>query len=176
MGHPSHLNHTLTHHIRKLLVFSFSSRFASYNKQSIFFRFLVFVGSLSSSEQQFWFPNQNVQDPDTWTFPHLIQLKQEYKKIVEDFNCDIQEFITVQDLPDPPSNILDQQNILHLPDLTSLHSATTRNMELLESAEPWKVQPSSQQRTLSRQLMMVWSLWQTNIVTVSVSNTRILES
>jgi hypothetical protein len=25
----------------------------------------------------------------------LIQLKQEYKKLVEDFNCDIQEFITV---------------------------------------------------------------------------------
>jgi hypothetical protein len=39
-------------------------------------RFLGFVGSLSSSEQQLWFPNQNVQ---------------------EDFNCDIQEFITVQD-------------------------------------------------------------------------------
>jgi hypothetical protein len=43
-------------------------------------RFLGFVSSLSSSEQQLWFPNQNVQDPDTWTFPHLIQLKQEYKK------------------------------------------------------------------------------------------------
>ncbi len=27
-------------------------------------RFLGFVGSLSSAEQQSWFPNQNVQDPD----------------------------------------------------------------------------------------------------------------
>jgi hypothetical protein len=50
-------------------------------------RLLGFVGSLSSAEQQLWFPNQNVQDPDTLTLPHLIQLKQEYKKLVEDFNC-----------------------------------------------------------------------------------------
>jgi hypothetical protein len=63
--------------------------------------FLGFVGSLSSSEQQLWFPNQNVQDPDTWTLSHLIQLQHEYKKLVEDFNCDIQEFITIQDPPDP---------------------------------------------------------------------------
>jgi hypothetical protein len=58
-------------------------------------RFLGFVGSLSSAEQKLLFPNQNVQDPDTWTLPHLLQLKQEYKKLVEDFNCDIQEFVTV---------------------------------------------------------------------------------
>ncbi len=49
-----------------------------------------------------------------WTLSHLIQLKQEYIKLVEDFNCDIQEFITVQDPPAPPSNIL------HLSPLTSL--------------------------------------------------------
>jgi hypothetical protein len=90
---------------------------------------LAFVASLSSSEQQLCFPNQNVQDPDTWTLPHLIQLKQEYKKLVKDFNRDIQEFITVQELPAPPSNII------HLPPLTSLHSATTRNMELLQPEE-----------------------------------------
>jgi hypothetical protein len=42
--------------------------------------FLGFVGSLSSSEQQLWFPNQNVQDPVTWTLPHLIQLQHEYKR------------------------------------------------------------------------------------------------
>jgi hypothetical protein len=58
-------------------------------------RFLGFVGSLSYSEQQLWFPNQNVQDPVTWTFPHLIQLQHEYKELVENYNCDIQEFITV---------------------------------------------------------------------------------
>ena len=36
-------------------------------KVSMASRFIGFVGSLSSSEQQLWFPNQNVQDPDTWT-------------------------------------------------------------------------------------------------------------
>jgi hypothetical protein len=34
-------------------------------------------------EQPLWFPNQNVQHPDTWTLSHLIQLKQEYKKLVK---------------------------------------------------------------------------------------------
>ena len=34
--------------------------------------------------------------------PHLIQLQHEYKKLVENYNCDIQEFITVQD---PPAGI-----------------------------------------------------------------------
>ena len=84
----------------------------------------------SSSEQQLWFPNQNVQDPDTLTLPHLIQLKQEYKKLVEDFNCDLKEFMTVQGPPAPPSKIL------LLPPLTRLHSATMRNMELPQPGEP----------------------------------------
>jgi hypothetical protein len=66
-------------------------------KVSMASRFLGFVDSLSSVEQQLCFPNQNAQDPDTWTLSHLIQLKQEYAKLVKDFNCDIQEFITVQD-------------------------------------------------------------------------------
>ena len=47
------------------------------------------------------FINQNVQDPDTRTLSHFLQLKQEYQKLVADFNCDIQEFITVQDPPAP---------------------------------------------------------------------------
>jgi hypothetical protein len=111
-------------------------------------RFLGFVDSLSSSEQHLWFPNQNVQDRDTWTLSHLIQLIHQYKKLVEDFNCDIQEFITVQDPPAPPSN----SNILHLSPLTSFHSDTTRNMELPQPGEPRKVQQPSK-RTLSRQLM-----------------------
>jgi hypothetical protein len=51
-------------------------------KVTMTIRFLGFVDSLLSSEEQLWFPDQNVQDPDTWTFPHLIQLKHEYKKIV----------------------------------------------------------------------------------------------
>jgi hypothetical protein len=49
-------------------------------------RFLGFVDSLSSSEQQLWFPNQIVQDPVTWTLTHLMQLQHEYKKLVENFN------------------------------------------------------------------------------------------
>ena len=105
-----------------------------------------------------------MQDPVTWILTHLIQLQHEYKKLVENYNCDIQEFITVQDPPTPPSNIL------HLPPLTSLHSTTTRNMEVPQSGEPCKVQPPSQ-RTLSRQLMRTWPLWKTNID--NVSNTRI---
>ena len=110
-------------------------------------RFLGFVCSLSSSEQQLWFPNQNVQDPDTWTLPHVLQLKQEYKKLVENFNCDIQEFVMVQE--DPPALPSDT---LHLPPLHCLHSATTRNMELPQPGELRKVQPPSQ-RSISRQLM-----------------------
>jgi hypothetical protein len=105
-------------------------------------RFLDFVGSLSSSEQQLWFPNQNVQDPVTWTLSHLIQLQHEYKKLVENYNCDIQAFITVQDPPVPPSNIL------HLSPLTSFHSSNTHNMGLPQSGEPCKVQPPSQRTYL----------------------------
>ncbi len=94
----------------------------------------------------------------------MIQLQHEYKELVENYNCDIQEFITVQD-PVAPSS-----KILHLSPLTSLHSTTTRNMELPQPGEPCKVQPPSQ-RTLSRQLMNAWPLWKTNID--NVSNTRI---
>ena len=129
-------------------------------------RFLGFVGSLSSAAQKLWFPNQNVQDPDTWTLPHLFQLKQEYKKLVEKFNCEIQEFILVQDPPAPPSD-----NLL-LPPLASLHSANVRNMELPQPGEQRPVQPPSQ-RTISRQLMKAWPIWKTNID--SSANTRMLE-
>jgi hypothetical protein len=45
-------------------------------------RFLGCIGSLSSSEQQILFPNQNVQDPVTWTSPLLMQLQHEYKELV----------------------------------------------------------------------------------------------
>jgi hypothetical protein len=107
-------------------------------------RVIGFVGSLSSSEQQLWFPNQNVQDPDTWTLPHVLQLKQEYKKLVENFNCDIQEFVMVQE--EPPALPSDT---LHLPPLHCLHSATTRDMELPQPGELRKVQPSSQRTILS---------------------------
>ena len=97
----------------------------------------------------------------------MLQLKQEYKKLVEIFNCDIQEFVMVQE--DPPALPSDT---LHLPPLHSLHSTTTRHMELPQSGEPRKVQ-SPPQRTLSRQLMKSWSLWKTTIA--AASNTRMLE-
>ena len=42
-------------------------------------RFLGFVGSLSPDEQNLWFPYQVFHDPDTWTVPHLLQLKREYE-------------------------------------------------------------------------------------------------
>jgi hypothetical protein len=87
-----------------------------------------------------------VQDPVTWTLPHFIQLQHEYKELLENYNCDIQEFITVQEPPGPPSKIL------HLTPLTSLHLVTTCNMELPQPGELCKVQQPSQ-RTLSRQLM-----------------------
>ena len=61
--------------------------------------FLCFVDSMSSPEQKIGFPNQNVQDPVMWTLTYLLQLEQEYLKLVADFNCDIKEFVTVQDPP-----------------------------------------------------------------------------
>jgi hypothetical protein len=61
---------------------------------------------------------------------YFIHLKQKYKMLVEDFNCDIQEIIKVQDSPVLPSNIL------HSPSLTTLHSDTTRHMELPQWGEP----------------------------------------
>ena len=86
--------------------------------------------------QKLWFPNQNVKDPDNWTLPQLRQLIKEYKNLVDDFKCDIQEFITVQNPPDPTSNIL------HLSPLTNLHWLCARswlvrnpvNMEITRSS------------------------------------------
>jgi hypothetical protein len=43
--------------------------------------------------RQFYAALKNVEDPDTWILSHRLQLKQEYQKIVIDFNCDVQEFI-----------------------------------------------------------------------------------
>ena len=40
-------------------------------------RFLGLVGSLPLDEQKRWLSMQLVQDPDTWTAPHLLQLKRE---------------------------------------------------------------------------------------------------
>ena len=48
-------------------------------------------------KQLFWFLNQNVQDPDTWTLSHLFQLKSENEKIVGQYLCVVQKSETVQD-------------------------------------------------------------------------------
>jgi hypothetical protein len=46
-------------------------------------RFLVLVGSLPLDEQQLWLPNQQAHDPDSWTAPHLLQLKVEYDVLMK---------------------------------------------------------------------------------------------
>ena len=58
-------------------------------------RFLGLVGSLPLDEQKLWIPNQLVHDPDTWTTPHLLQLKREYVSLVDKYGCVVQETFTV---------------------------------------------------------------------------------
>jgi hypothetical protein len=50
-------------------------------------RFLGLVGSLPLDEQKHWLPNPMVHDPDTWTAPHLLQLKREYEILVDKYGC-----------------------------------------------------------------------------------------
>ncbi len=50
-------------------------------------RFLGLVGSLLLAEQHLWLPNQLVDDPDTWTAPHLLHLKREYVSLVDHYGC-----------------------------------------------------------------------------------------
>jgi hypothetical protein len=72
-------------------------------------RFLGLVGSLPLDEQNLWLPNQMVHDPDTWTAPHLLQLKTEYEILVDKYGC-VVEMFTVQDPPAPPSDTLRLSN------------------------------------------------------------------
>jgi len=118
--------------------------------------FLGLVGALPPEEQNLWLPNQVVYDPDTWTAPHLLQLKREYDILVDKYGCLVQEKVTVQDPPAPPSDIL------LLPPLNCLHTDTVRIQELPLPGESRPVLPPSQ-RTLSRQLMRIWEVWKTNI-------------
>jgi hypothetical protein len=62
-------------------------------------RFLGLVGSLPPDEQNLWFLNQVVHDPDTWTTPHLLQLKREYDILVDQHKYTVQEMFAVQDPP-----------------------------------------------------------------------------
>jgi hypothetical protein len=59
-------------------------------------RFLGLISSLPPHEQILWFSNQTVQDPDTWTLPHLIQVKHEYKKFEDHYHSVVQELCTVK--------------------------------------------------------------------------------
>ncbi len=45
------------------------------------------VGSLTLEEQQLWLPNQQDHDPDSWTDPHLFQLKMEYEVLMNKYGC-----------------------------------------------------------------------------------------
>jgi hypothetical protein len=83
-------------------------------------RFLGLVRSLSPDEQNLWLLNQVVHNPDTWTAPHLLQLKREYDILVDKYECVVQETFTVQDPPAPPSDTL------LLPPLKCLYKANVR--------------------------------------------------
>ena len=48
-------------------------------------RFLGLVGTLPPGEERLWLPNQNFQDPDTWTLRHLLQLKRGYDMLVNQY-------------------------------------------------------------------------------------------
>ena len=50
-------------------------------------RVLGLMGSLPLDEQHLWLPNQLVDDPDTWTTPHLLQFKREYVSLVDNYGC-----------------------------------------------------------------------------------------
>jgi hypothetical protein len=93
-------------------------------KVAMALRFVGLVGSLPPDEQQIWFPNHLVDDPQTWVAPHLLQLKSEYVILLNKHNCKEQEMYIVKDQPLPPSETF------LLPPLSSLYKVYTRNQEL----------------------------------------------
>jgi hypothetical protein len=113
------------------------------------------VGSLPLDEQKLWIPNQLVHDPDTWTTPHLLQLKREYVTLVDKYGCVVQETFTVQDPPDSPSDTL------LLPPLKCLYKDNERIQERPHPGDSRPVMTPSQ-HTLSRQIMRKWEPWTTN--------------
>ena len=50
-------------------------------------RFFGLVSSLSPDEQNLLLPNQEVHNPDTWTAPHVLQLKREHEILVDKYGC-----------------------------------------------------------------------------------------
>ena len=77
--------------------------------------FLGLVGSLPLDEQKLWLSYQMVHDPDTWTTPHLLQLKREYEILVDKYGFVVQETFTVQDTPDPSPTTSSQWYDVHTP-------------------------------------------------------------
>ena len=119
-------------------------------------RFLGLVGSLPLEAQLLWLPNQQAHDPDSWTAPHLLQLKMEYDVLIHKYGCKVQEMYTVQDHPPPPSEFL------LLPPLDGLYKAYVRNQELPQPGDSRPVMPQSQ-HALSQQMMKYWGPWETNM-------------
>ena len=114
-------------------------------------------GSLPLDEQRLWLPNQLVDDPGTWTSPHLLHLKREYVTLVDKYGCVVKETFTVKDPPSSPSETF------LLPSLKCLHKTNERIQERPQPGDSRPVMPPLQ-RTLSRQIMRKWEPWKTNIV------------
>ena len=62
-------------------------------------------GSLPLEEQKLWFPNQLAHEPDSWTFPHLLNLKTGYDVLVKEHDCKVQEMYSVQVILLPLMNL-----------------------------------------------------------------------
>ena len=65
----------------------------NHTTRDIFIEFLQFPIELRHGPA-FWcenlcLPNQVVHDPDTWTTPHLLQLKREYEVLVDKYGCSV---------------------------------------------------------------------------------------
>ena len=119
-------------------------------------RFLQLVGSLPLEEQKLWFPNQLAHDPDSWTVPHLLNLKTGYDVLVNKHDCKVQEMYTVQDHPPPPNESL------LLPPIDSLYRDHVRNQELPQPGDSRPVMTPSQ-NVLSKQMMKTWEQWETTL-------------
>jgi hypothetical protein len=101
-------------------------------------RFLQLVGSLPLEEQKLWLSNQLAHDPDSWTAPHLLNLKTGYDVLVNEHDCKGQEMYTVEDHPPSPNESL------LLPSLDSIYKVHVRNQELPRPGDSRPVMPPSQ--------------------------------
>ncbi len=135
---PTYADNSRSRHSRPSQIYhwSYSLRTHSYRKrypQERYSRFIPALGqgwsSLPLETQQLWPPNQQAHDPDSWTDPHLLQLKMEYEVLVNNYGCKVQEMYMLQDHPPPPSEFL------LLPSLGSLYKVYVRNQELPQSAD-----------------------------------------